>query len=209
MDDKNSRIDNKDGAGFRSVSTLNYDWNINDNNRLSLMVGNEIMGNYSNNLQVIGNGFPDSYGFDEAIGLIQTADQVSTWYDMGIPSHSVSFFGRANYSLDDKYLFTATLRADGSSKFAPNNRWGYFPAAAFAWRMSEEDWMKSVNWIDNLKIRLSYGESGSDNIDPSLWEETWETASNSDVQYEIDGEIGSIYKPQGLLENPNLKWETF
>jgi len=64
--------------------------------------------------------------------------------EIGTPNHTLSWFGRVNYSYLSRYLFTATFRADGSSKFAPNNHWGYFPAAAAAWRISDEPWMKGT-----------------------------------------------------------------
>ncbi len=76
-----------------------------------------------------------------------------------------SFFGRANYDFDSKYLFSATFRADGSSKFAKGNQWGFFPSAAVAWRISSESFMENTkNWLDDLKLRFSYGTAGNNNI---------------------------------------------
>ncbi|MBR5820197.1 MAG: SusC/RagA family TonB-linked outer membrane protein, partial [Alistipes sp.] len=75
-------------------------------------------------------------------------------------SSLVSFAARANYSYKGKYMATVTFRADGSSRFAKDNRWGYFPSAALAWRMSEESWMQDASWLDNLKLRVSYGVTG-------------------------------------------------
>lgn len=123
---------------------------------------------------------------------------------IGTPDKTVSFFARANYSLLDRYLLTVTFRADGSSKFAPNHRWGYFPAGALAWRISDEAFMEGTrNWLDNLKLRLSYGMAGADNIDSSLWRETWESTTVT-----FNGQNYSGYKPNGMLSNPDLKWET-
>ena len=125
------------------------------------------------------------------------------------PGRTASFFGRLSYTLNDRYLFTGTFRADGSSKFAPNNRWGYFPAGAFAWRLSEEPFMAvAKDWLSNLKVRLSYGTSGSDNINSNLWRETWSSLSSSSNHTPINGELGSFYRPDGLLANSDLKWET-
>jgi TonB-linked SusC/RagA family outer membrane protein len=73
-----------------------------------------------------------------------------------------SFAGRLNYSIQDRYLFTFTGRYDGSSKLAVNNKWAFFPSAAFAWKVSDEEFMRSADWLSNLKLRLSYGESGND-----------------------------------------------
>ena len=99
---------------------------------------------------------------------------------------------------------TATLRADGSSKFGPNHRWGYFPAGAFAWRISDEPFFQPLaRVVDNLKLRLSYGLAGADNIDASLWRETWKTGTTT-----YNGNVVSTYEPNGMKANPDLKWET-
>jgi len=95
------------------------------------------------------------------------------------------------------------MRADGSSKFGPNNHWGYFPAAAFAWRISDEPFLADKNWLDNLKLRISYGTSGNDNIDSSLWRETYTAGTGV-----WDEKTVQTFAPSGLKENPDLKWET-
>ncbi len=76
----------------------------------------------------------------------------------------LSYLARATYSYKDKYLAAATIRADGCSRFGANNRWGYFPSASLAWRMKEEEFMNNLTWLDNLKLRLSYGETGNNQI---------------------------------------------
>ena len=76
----------------------------------------------------------------------------------------LSFLGRIDYNYSDKYLFTATMRADASSKFSPENRWGYFPSAAFAWRITQEPFMKNIDFISDAKIRTSYGITGNNRI---------------------------------------------
>jgi hypothetical protein len=81
----------------------------------------------------------------------------------------MSFFGRANYSFKEKYILYATMRADGSSKFAPGKRWGFFPSASFAWRASDEAFMKKVPVVSDLKFRLSYGEAGNNRIRNDEW----------------------------------------
>lgn len=116
-----------------------------------------------------------------------------------------SFFGRVNYSIADKYLFTATLRADGSSAFADANRYGYFPSGAFAWKINEEDFMSDSN-ISTLKLRLSYGETGNQEgvgygnyINRSRW---------GGINPNDGGEI--ILGGNGLVSfgGPDLKWES-
>ncbi len=110
----------------------------------------------------------------------------------------VSAFGRLNYNYNDRYLLTATMRADASSKFGANNRWGYFPSFAGAWRISEEYFMNNTKvWLSNLKLRLGYGQVGNDNIDTYLYGSTM-TAFQS--------ELGTAYKMSNNA-NPDLKWE--
>ena len=79
-------------------------------------------------------------------------------------SSMVSVAARLNYAYKERYMATVTVRADASSRFAKGNRWGWFPSAALAWRMSEEDFLKDVEWLDNLKLRLSYGITGNNNV---------------------------------------------
>ncbi|MFV0538714.1 MAG: SusC/RagA family TonB-linked outer membrane protein [Dysgonomonas sp.] len=208
--DKRATITRGQSEGLRSVSTLNYNFNIGENNAFSALIGNEITKNESESTQITGRGYPDTFDYETTMGLIHTATySLSSSNSIGVPNHSVSFFGRLNYTLADRYLFTGTFRTDGSSKFAPNNRWGYFPAGAFAWRVSEEDFMSGTkNWLSNLKLRLSYGTSGTDNISSNLWRETWSSLGSGNNHTPINGELGPFYRPDGLLANPNLKWET-
>lgn len=109
-----------------------------------------------------------------------------------------SYFTRAQYSYDDKYLLTATLRYDGSSKFTKENRWGWFPSAALAWRVSEESFLKDNALINNLKLRLGYGAVGNEGIDPYQFTSIYSASPTP-------------FGP-GLLAsntgNPDLKWET-
>ena len=119
----------------------------------------------------------------------------SGWKDA---ASSASFFGRVNYDFDSRYLITATIRADGSSKFGPSNKWGYFPSVAAAWRISQEKFLQDVQWLNNLKLRLGYGQVGNSNID------TYRYAS---AMMSMLTPHGTAYFPQNL-SNPNLKWES-
>lgn len=115
----------------------------------------------------------------------------------------LSYFFRAGYVLKGRYLLTATLRADGASVFAKNNKWGYFPSVALGWTMSEEEFLKKAEWLSNLKLRLSWGQTGNADI-----------STNAFASYGAKGSwINSNYKTvngvmKSRLENPDLKWET-
>ena len=124
-------------------------------------------------------------------------------------SYLVSFFGRGNYSILDRYLFTATLRNDGSSRFASENRWGLFPSAAFAWKMKEESFLKDVNGLSDLKLRLGYGITGQQNLGSSIGDYPYipvYVVSIDGASYPLDGKYTTTYRPNPY--NKNLKWET-
>ncbi len=108
-----------------------------------------------------------------------------------------SFFGRFNYGFDNRYLATLTIRADGSSKFGSENKWGVFPSAALAWRISEEKFLKDVDWVSNLKLRLGYGRVGNANIGTYLY---------ASAMSSLMTPYGTAYFPANL-SNPALKWE--
>ncbi len=206
-----AKLTKKDGEAVRWATTLNYEvQGLGNNQNLSFLVGNEVLASQSNSTVIQGAGYPSGFDMNDAFGMINMTnvqkdygkDQFSN--TIGTPSHTQSYFGRVNYSLFSRYLLTATFRADGSSKFAPNHRWGYFPAAAVAWRISDEPFLANAkSFLDNLKLRVSYGSSGSDNISPSLWKETWTTK-----QITVGTNTITTYVPGSMLSNPDLKWET-
>lgn len=112
-----------------------------------------------------------------------------------------SFLGRIQYSYNDKYLFTASGRYDGSSRLAEGNKWAFFPSAAVAWRVTEEEFMKSADWLSNLKLRLSYGATGNDAVS------IYGTQSGvSQMNYDYGGSVVSAYYKSGLA-NKSLSWE--
>jgi TonB-dependent starch-binding outer membrane protein SusC len=113
-----------------------------------------------------------------------------------------SYLGRINYNFKNRYLLTLSFRADGSSLFAKNNKWGYFPSGAFAWRISEEPFFKNVQVFSNLKYRLSFGSTGGQAISPYQ-----SLATLSTKNYTFNGNIVSGFI-ENNLENPDLKWET-
>lgn len=197
-----------DGYNTRWDTTLSYELQgLGEDHSLTVMAGNEVLTSRSNSAKILGTTYPDEWDFNWAFGNIGATnfkgnDQYT--YTDGHPTHSLSWFGRANYSFKGRYMLTATMRADGSSKFMGDNRWGYFPAAAAAWRISDEPFMKNAQpWLDNLKLRLSFGTSGNDQIASGLTETLWTTGSAT-----VNGESITTYKPASTLGNPDLKWET-
>lgn len=133
-------------------------------------------------------------------------------------SRMLSFYGRANYAFDDRYLLTVTMRADGSSKFGAHNKWGYFPSAAVSWKLHNERWMKNNPVFEELKLRASYGLSGNQGISPyqtlnrfgteKYWSGgKWQTAVGPGYEVGREG-ANDRYVLWGGISNPELKWET-
>ena len=120
----------------------------------------------------------------------------------------MSFFGRVNYSIASKYLFTATVRADGSSRFAKGNQWGFFPSAAFAWNIKNENFLKNVDAVSALKLRLGWGRTGQQDIgsDYYPYQELYARASAQEMRYNMGGTNVNVLAPQAF--NKNIKWET-
>ncbi|GAO42152.1 SusC/RagA family TonB-linked outer membrane protein [Flavihumibacter petaseus] len=120
------------------------------------------------------------------------------------PGKLASVYGRLNYGFADKYLATFTWRADGSSQFGPNNRWGYFPSGSLAWRLSKEDFIADLNIFSDLKLRAGYGATGNDRIPPYGYMATFgPTGVSLDASSALSG--GIVAK---TLPNPDLKWES-
>lgn len=191
---------------FRNANTLNYDFkNIikNDKHSIKLLLGEEMIISESNQLTNEVQAFPKFFDFQTSINLTSQGKPLVVDNFYSPDDKLLSFFGRLNYSFNDKYLITATFRADGSSKFLGNNAWGYFPSAALAWKISEEDFLKDIKWVNSLKLRFSYGEAGNNNIP------TGQTVQNfrSNTTTFING-VSNFWAASNILANPDLKWET-
>ena len=118
-------------------------------------------------------------------------------------SSILSFFCRGIYNFSDRYILTGTIRTDGSSKFSGSNKWGFFPSAAFAWRLTSEPWFY-VPWISNVKLRLGWGQVGNQNIGSYLTDYLY-TSSFAPSHYDT-GKLLAIYSSN--IANPDLRWET-
>jgi len=202
-----------DSWGIRWTNTLNYSFAVRSAHQFNLLVGQEIANSGGTSLAVQANHFPANFDKQTAFAQINQYDQTngSATFSSGVntPSRILSYFGRANYTLLDRYLFTLTFRADGSSTFSPNHQWGYFPAGAVAWRLSDESFMKDINWITSLKVRASYGEVGNDRIPSGSFTQLWGSVTDQRLQYAINGLRQSAYDyASATLANPDLKWET-
>lgn len=163
-----------------------------------LMVAHEVSFRSSEYLLGEAMDFPfDNLG-NNNLGLGATPSKVGTdYYDKTL----LSFFARANYNYDNRYLLTATVRTDGSTVFSNKNKWGFFPSFSAAWRVSEEAFMKDIKWISNFKVRLGWGIVGNDRISNYLSMDLY-----TDSKFGIGNNTVTVLTPK-QLKNSNLKWE--
>lgn len=118
-----------------------------------------------------------------------------------------SYFGRLNYGFKDKYLFEANIRADGSSRFAKGHKWGVFPSFSAAWRISEEGFMKNLGFVDNLKLRASWGQTGNERIDAFMYLPQYNISKDGESNVVMNGNlVSAVY--QKKMANPDVTWET-
>lgn len=190
-------ITNIESNSFQTSNVLTYAWQ-NKIQNVTAMVGHEYVTKWTRRFSAGATQFPnDEIGLgDLSLGTPSTPTSNEDYDDK-----LLSFFARVNYSLMDKYLFTASLRADGSSKFGKNNKWGYFPAFSAAWRLGEEEFIKDLNVFSDLKLRVGYGLAGNNRIDSyqSLAIMSSVTAANA------NGAQAGYASNQ--VPNPDLKWE--
>ena len=196
---------------LRIQNTLTYNLNY-DIHDLTIMLGNEVSRWYGQYTSGSSIGY-EAYNIRD-LGYTTQPTKRNASGGLNLESRMISYFARASYSLMDRYLLTATIRRDGSSNFGSGNRWGTFPSVAAGWRISEEPFLKDVEWIDNLKLRFGWGQTGNSGgaTDLSV------TGLNVDGRY--------VYYPTGaaigmgtgtpnvitgfypILKDTNLKWET-
>ena len=194
--------DNSEKYSYQITNTLSYGNTFADKHTLNLLLGQETLYSESMSLKNTYYGFPENnFGLND----VSMAKSYSRSSSIG-KSSIVSVFARAMYNYDNRYLVTATVRGDGSSKFSKGNKWGFFPSASAAWRISEERFWKDhgvSEVIDNLKLRVGYGTSGNCNIDNNMYATDYGSG-----HYAIGNADVSTLKPGDTVGNPNLKWET-
>lgn len=199
----NGSISDKESYRYQITNTLSYNQTFDEKHKVGFLLGHEVTyyeeKNHSMKINKI--PFPNS-GLDN-ISVGNIYEKKSGHKRHGI----VSLFGRANYTYAERYLLSASLRADGSSKFAKGNKWGYFPGVSGAWRVSEEAFWKEsklTEIINSLKLRVGYGTTGNCDIDGNLYA----TAVNQTIYPINNNENNAAYILGTTLGNKNLKWET-
>jgi TonB-linked SusC/RagA family outer membrane protein len=172
---------------------------------INFTLGNEFYNIHSEGINNQFKLFPIGIAPQAALNQLNQGTIVPTYpLNSYYESHLLSFFGRGTYTLDKKYTAVVTFRADGSSKFEPGHQWGYFPSGSLSWRISDENFMKGVTAISDLKLRYSHGASGNNRIPDYLTQ----TLFNASALYPLNESTTSVgYVPVSLV-NTKLQWET-
>ena len=204
------------GQNMVSETYLTFDKLFNEIHKVTTMVGQSYEYGMSRSSSLNAYDFVNEATGNENMGSGDPEkNRLSNGYS---ETKLLSFLGRVNYALNDRYLFTATMRADGSSKFGTNNKWAYFPSGAVAWKAHNESFIKDLNIFDELKVRASYGISGNQGISPyqtlsrygveQYYDNgQWNTAIGPGYVVGNEGDDGR-FKIWGGIPNINLKWET-
>ncbi len=196
----------------KSIETyLTYNWST-DFHNLTAMIGNTVSDYEGSWVSASAHTFLSPDNRLTSLATDNDSKQGSGGFNAKV--RTISYYGRLVYSLFDRYILTGTVRRDGSSNFSEGNRWGTFPSVAGAWRISEEPFMKDVNWIDNLKLRVGWGQTG--NAGGIAGRSTY-ALSSANTRYQFydeglgGGSTGSFNRVTGFyapLVDTNLKWET-
>ena len=192
---------------YRNTNTLNFDFadvlNNNDH-QLTALLGEEMTITKSNTITDLVDGFPTFYDAEMAWNFMSSGSPASSNNYYSPDDKLLSFFGRVNYDYKHRYSLGATLRADGSSKFARGHRWGFFPSAAASWTISNEPWMDNAHsWLDQLKLRYSFGTAGNNNIPSGQLMKQYAASTTAWLSM-----TNNIFTAGKILNNPDLTWET-
>ena len=198
--------DNSESFSYRWLNTLNYKKNWIDS-KLDLLVGQEIYSSGGKQSFIRAEDFRLSITPEELFANMAFGRVDRQFTRENTDSNRKSIFGRADFQLKDTYIWTLTFRADQSSKFSKENRLGIFPALAFAWKLEQENFLKDSKFIDQLKLRITYGETGNDRIDETATKFLFEATTDRGPGF---GNINNVYytPSSSSLYNPDLKWET-
>ena len=204
-----AQIEKLQTNSYTWTTTASYDWTLNDKHNFYALAGFELYHKQTEKTTQKNRYFPDNITADKALDNMSLGTPYQSSSERGTAIRTTSYFGQLNYNFDHKYLLSATFRADGSSMFAHGHQWGYFPSVSAAWVLSEENFLKDAEWLNELKFRAAIGKAGNNNIDADMWRYLYTTKTEGGPAFgEVtpDGELW--YGPADYLPNPELKWET-
>lgn len=192
-------------------NTLTYNY-ASEKHNLTFLAGQTYQETFVHQKRFDLEGFADN-GIDPKYQDQISGESTQTYlYTYATKNELQSFFGRINYGFDNKYLLTATMRADGSSKFGGNNKYGYFPSVALGWNIMNEEFLSTNSAINNLKLRASWGKTGNQEIPSKITKLSYTDSKDDNDSYPINGDEGSLEDyPYGTiftrLANPDIQWE--
>lgn len=195
------------GDRLNIQNTLTYKHEFSKKNKMDLLFGQEENSTQDKQIFFQSKFYPYEMTAQEILAMWNYGQPLPTYTTIGEPVKTYSYFGRFNYQLKERYLLTLTAREDGKNVFAPGRRWGFFPGAAVAWRISEEDFLKGKTPVSNLKLRLSYGEVGNARVG-SYWRQDWSFVTSSSSLNYPNEVAASAMQTSKVMYNDKLQWES-
>lgn len=203
----NSRVtyDNTTGSSEQINFFVTYDNSFKDHNISALFSGERVKNEWEDRYQIYDNPVPGAYnGTSVSAGTLNAGNSITFRQESG----SLSYLGRVSYNYKRKYLAQFLFRQDASSRFAPENYWGFFPSVSAGWIISDEDWFRnSVPWIDNLKLRGSYGKTGNDNVKAWKWIQLYKAETDKGMGFGTNGGALTTGITPEVTPNRNIRWD--
>lgn len=204
-----AEITNTIGNKYQITNVINYGNSFGENN-ISMLIGQELISSSARSIYQKSRHFNKDIKPHIALQNMGLGSYVNTSF-LYPDDRSLSFFGQLNYDYGHKYLASLTMRADASTKFAPNNQWGYFPAISAAWVVTKEDFMQAQNLISQLKLRIAIGKAGNNRIDDDMWRYQYTlntTGGPGWGESNLNGAEYYVNSGGNTFPNEKIKWET-
>lgn len=193
------------------TNTATYNFSLKDIHNFSFLLGQEVQHYQKKENSSTSHLFPQQIEPTRALNNMGLGQPYATTSSISSPERTASFFGQASYNYDHKYLLSVTFRADGSTKFAPGEQWGYFPSVSGAWVLSRESFLEGHPVISNLKLRAAIGMAGNNRIDDDMWRYQYSIQSSGGPGFHEVGYNGENYYANSggtTFPNTKIKWET-
>ncbi len=203
-----AQITNQTSQSYTWTNTASYNMDLKEIHNFSFLLGQEIYNNQKKQTYMFNRYFPDGISASTAWDNMNLGRPYEGTSSLSTADRTASFFGQVSYNLDHKYFLSVTGRADGSSKFAVGNQWGFFPSVSAAWDMKREKFLKDVSWIDQLKFRVAFGLAGNNRIDSDLFRYLYAVTTQGGPGFGESTDLGESYYSANSYPNKGIKWET-
>ena len=206
-----AQLDNNKRLNYVWTNTAAYNMSLKDDHNFSFLLGQEVYESQTRKNSMVNHFFPRSFTAREAWDNMGFGTPYTATTNLSTSDRTASFFGQVSYNYKHKYLISGTMRADASTRFAPGYQWGYFPSISGAWVLSEEPFMKKIDWISQFKIRVAYGLAGNNRISSDLYRELYAINSTGGPGFGEVTAMGEKYYGNNngsQFYNYQIKWET-